>query len=406
MPNAYKKALAISVKANMPALLVGEAGTGKTSAVRYLAYKLQQPYVRVSMTGYTTPDELVGSKSAKDGSTYYEDGVITNAMKIGAMLVLDEINATPPDSVFILHGLLDEDRQITMPNGDVIKPHKDFRVFATMNPDYEGTKSLNRAFLDRFPIILDMKPLDPLPEARLLEEFYKVDINTALLMVTVACTARKAYHEEKTITHVSTRSLLQWAELMANGMDKKLAYEVSIVRKATACDQGAFTDYYNAVFKEKSSGIDPLDDSTPVIATVGEMNRFKSRIDKLGSENDRLNAVHADVAQQLTKFKQDYQNLQNELTKAKEALPSDNKLKVLSETIKKKFPLCSSNLEGHKYAIGDVVMATDKAPYTETTKGWKGVVIGYQDALLLVAVAECGEIYPVSQDYFDKVEIQ
>ena len=60
--------------------------TGKTSAVKELAYLRKQPYVRVNMTGYTTPDELIGSKSVKNGATYYEDGIITNAMKIGAIL--------------------------------------------------------------------------------------------------------------------------------------------------------------------------------------------------------------------------------------------------------------------------------------------------------------------------------
>lgn len=407
MPPAYKKALAIAVKANMPALLIGEAGTGKTSAVRYLAYKLKQPYVRVNMTGFTSPDELIGSKSAANGSTFYEDGIITAAMKAGAILVLDEINATPPDSVFILHGLLDEDRQITMPNGDVIKPHPDFRVFATMNPEYEGTKTLNRAFLDRFPIILEMKSLEPTAEAHLLEEYYNVAPEDSIKMVTIAGTLRKAFREEKTITHVSTRSLLQWAELMANGMDRKLSYEVSIVRKATVCDQGAFMDSYNAVFKEKSSSnINPLDDPTPVITTAGEINRAKDRINTLTSENTKLNDKFNDFSKQLVQFKMDYQNLQDKLKETEEKLPSESKLRKLIDGTKAHFVGDITDKQGHVYAIGDIVMAKQQAPYSETTEGWKGVVIGYKDNLLLLANEEGGTIYTVSQDYFDKVEIQ
>ena len=75
------RALGISIKNNLPSLLIGETGTGKTSIIRRLAYQLNKPYVRVNMTGFTTPDELIGSKSVKDGRTYYEDGVITDAMK-------------------------------------------------------------------------------------------------------------------------------------------------------------------------------------------------------------------------------------------------------------------------------------------------------------------------------------
>jgi hypothetical protein len=66
----------------------------------------------------------------------------------------------------------------------------------------------------------------------------------------------------------------------------------------------------------------------------------------------------------------------------------------------------NSPTNGHKFAIGDVVMARPNAPYSETTSGWKGVVIDYADSLLVLGNIEGGEVYTVSQDYFDKVEIQ
>jgi midasin (ATPase involved in ribosome maturation) len=150
MPKEQERAVALAVKNNLPILLQGEAGTGKTSIARYVAHKSQQGFTRINMHGYATPDELIGSKSVKDGATYYEYGVLTRAMIEGHITVLDEINATPPDCLFILHGLLDDDKRITLPTGDIVRPHKDFRFFATMNPDYEGTKSLNRALIDRF----------------------------------------------------------------------------------------------------------------------------------------------------------------------------------------------------------------------------------------------------------------
>jgi hypothetical protein len=250
-----------------------------------------------------------------------------------------------------------------------------------------------------------MKCLDPEPEAKLLEEYYKVDKDVARQMVTIACTARKAYREEKTITHVSTRSLLQWAELMFNGMDRKLAYEVCIVRKATPVDQGAFLDYYNAVFKEKSSSnVNPLDDPTPIIATVGEINRYKDKIQTSDKELGRIKTAQDEINRNLIQFKDDYQKLNEINKKLQDALPSENKLKRLSEKMIELHPNSPTN--GHKFAIGDVVMARPNAPYSETTSGWKGVVIDYADSLLVLGNIEGGEVYTVSQDYFDKVEIQ
>jgi nitric oxide reductase NorQ protein len=248
----FEKALAIAINSNLPTLLMGETGTGKTSAVREIAYMRKQGYTRINMTGYVTPDELIGSKSVKNGATYYEDGILTKAMKEGHIVVLDEINATPPDCLFILHGLMDDDHRVALPNGDLVFPHADFRVFATMNPDYEGTRGLNRAFLDRFSIILNFDLPTPKKEQEILISKSGVAADIAEKMVTLAHAARKSYAEQKTLTFVSIRSLLQWAKLFVNGgMQIKEAYITSIANKARTEERTAFVDMYSAVFKDK-----------------------------------------------------------------------------------------------------------------------------------------------------------
>ena len=54
------KTLAIAVRDNLPALLIGESGTGKTSAIRFLAHETKNGLRRVNLNGGTTADELVG----------------------------------------------------------------------------------------------------------------------------------------------------------------------------------------------------------------------------------------------------------------------------------------------------------------------------------------------------------
>jgi midasin len=48
--------------------------------------------------------------------------------------------------------LLDDNRELFIPEQQThIKPHKNFRIFATQNPaSYSGRKTLSRAFRNRF----------------------------------------------------------------------------------------------------------------------------------------------------------------------------------------------------------------------------------------------------------------
>lgn len=275
-----KTALGIALRDNLPALLIGETGTGKTSVIRRLAFLREQPYVRVNMTGFTTPDDLIGSKSIKGDETYFEYGIITDAMNRGAILVLDEINATTPDCLFILHGLLDEDRRITLPNGEIIMPHPDFRVFATCNPDYEGTRSMNKAFLDRFPIILNIYHLPVPEEMKLIRERTGVDEQTAKELVTMATMARTEYINNKLTVFVSTRTLLNTAMLITHGLNFKDAYKLTVMRKTNNPDeQKVILDFYLAIRKEGDTSSD--DANKYELIKTGEFKKLKQEADRV-----------------------------------------------------------------------------------------------------------------------------
>lgn len=283
-----KTALGIALRDNLPALLIGETGTGKTSVIRRLAFLTKQPYVRVNMTGFTTPDDLIGSKSINSkGETYFEYGIITDAMARGALLVLDEINATTPDCLFILHGLLDEDRRITLPNGEIIHPHADFRVFATCNPDYEGTRSMNKAFLDRFPIILNINHLPVPEETKLIAERTGVDIGLAKELVTMATMARTEYLNNKLTVFVSTRTLLNAAMLTKHGLDFKTAYKLTVMRKTNNHDeQKVILDFFMAVRKEGETTAEH--DNKYEIIKTGELKKLQLDSKKVAAADKQI----------------------------------------------------------------------------------------------------------------------
>jgi midasin len=67
--------------------------------------------------------------------------------------VLDELNLAPSEVLEALNRLLDDNRELFIPETQqIIKPHAHFMLFATQNPPgaYGGRKILSRAFRNRF----------------------------------------------------------------------------------------------------------------------------------------------------------------------------------------------------------------------------------------------------------------
>jgi len=89
-----------------------------------------------------------------NGSFAWIDGPVTDVVRNGGVLLLDEVNFISPKIYTVLYSLLDGRRSITLldHHGETIEAHPDLTIFATMNPDYIGTTPLNFAFRNRFDI--------------------------------------------------------------------------------------------------------------------------------------------------------------------------------------------------------------------------------------------------------------
>lgn len=216
----YLEKLAYAVKHNLPALLIGETGVGKTLAVRYLAWKTNNGLRRVNLNGATTVDEFLGKLLINEQGTYWVNGVLVDAMQSGDWILLDEINATLPEIAFSLHSLLDDDRMVVLMeyDGRIVRPHPNFRLFASMNPSeeakYGGTKSLNEALLDRFPVVLRMDYLSEDEEvAAVMARSGQQDEAIVRRMVRAANDVRQAIQNEKVFGSFSTRRVTDWARM-------------------------------------------------------------------------------------------------------------------------------------------------------------------------------------------------
>lgn len=149
-----------------PVLLEGPTSSGKTSVVAYLAGRTGHRFMRINNHEHTDLQEYVGAyqPDAATGRLVFREGLLVEALRKGYWLVLDELNLAPSDVLEALNRLLDDNRELFVPElNEMVRPHAEFRLFATQNPAgaYGGRKVLSRAFRSRF---LELQ-VDDLPVA-------------------------------------------------------------------------------------------------------------------------------------------------------------------------------------------------------------------------------------------------
>ncbi len=75
-----------------PVFIAGLSGNGKTMMVEQACAQAKRKYVRVNITEETDEDDLIGGFRLINGETVWCDGPIPQAMKQGAVCLIDEID--------------------------------------------------------------------------------------------------------------------------------------------------------------------------------------------------------------------------------------------------------------------------------------------------------------------------
>lgn len=139
-------------------LLKGPTGTGKTKLAETLSSLLNQPMFSINSSVDLDAESLMGFKTlAYDNGKQVIDfipGPVTNAMKHGTLLYIDEINMAKPETLPLINGVLDYRRTVTNPfTNEMITAKEGFNVIAAINEGYIGTVPLNEALKNRFIVI-------------------------------------------------------------------------------------------------------------------------------------------------------------------------------------------------------------------------------------------------------------
>ena len=99
-------------KANIPVLLKGPTGCGKTRFVSHMAHKLGRPLITVACHEDLTSSDLVGRFVLEGDETVWIDGPLTAAVRLGAILYLDEVVEARKDTMVVIHPLADHRRSM------------------------------------------------------------------------------------------------------------------------------------------------------------------------------------------------------------------------------------------------------------------------------------------------------
>lgn len=133
-------------------LLYGPTQSGKTTLPMAYAKSRKLRCVTISGDAAMDPNELFGHRTIQDGNDGYVENHVTQVIREGGVLIIDEINMFSQKILSPLFSLLDSRREIRIRDkgGEVVKAHPQLLVVATMNPRYAGTMAMSEALLDRF----------------------------------------------------------------------------------------------------------------------------------------------------------------------------------------------------------------------------------------------------------------
>lgn len=227
-------AIAAAWRAQLPVMLTGPTGCGKTRLVHHMAATLGRPLVTVTCHDDLTASDLVGRFLVAGGDVRWVDGPLTAAVRIGAVCYLDEVVEARRDTLAVLHSLLDDRRALYLERtGEAVTAPAEFMLVASYNPSSRSIlKELKPSFRQRF-VTMALDYLPPVAEQAVVGHEAGVAADVADRLVRAANALRQA--EESGVREVpSTRVVVAAARLIAQELPEEVALELGLLNPLSA----------------------------------------------------------------------------------------------------------------------------------------------------------------------------
>ena len=231
-------------KSNMfyPIYVTGLSGNGKTFMIEQAAAKAGRELFRVNITVETDEDDLLGGFRLVDGETVWFDGPVVEAMRKGAIVLLDEVDLAST-KIMCLQPVLEGKGVFLKKINEFVECADGFNVVATANTkgkgddtgNFMGAGVLNEAFLERFPITVEQEYPSNTVEKKILNKvFDKLNINDSEFvdkLINWADVIRKTYVEGAIDQLITTRRLVHISNAYAIfNMDRMKAISMCVNR--------------------------------------------------------------------------------------------------------------------------------------------------------------------------------
>jgi MoxR-like ATPase len=220
----------------LPVMLLGPTGCGKTRLVEHMAAALDRPLITVTCHDDLTTADLVGRHLIRGGDVQWNDGPLTAAVRNGAICYLDEVVEARPDTLAMLHSLADYRRTLFLERlGEELMAPEEFMLVGSYNPrPGASAKDLKPSLRQRFATIrLDYLPADR--EAAVVVAESGAPLSLARQLVDCAAVLRDAADRTPHTRYdpPSTRSLVAAATVVAGGTPLSDAVEAFLVSPLT-----------------------------------------------------------------------------------------------------------------------------------------------------------------------------
>ena len=265
------------IKSNMfyPVFVTGLSGNGKTFMIEQACAKAKREMFRVNITIETDEDDLLGGFRLVNGETVWFDGPVVEAMRKGAVLLLDEVDLAST-KIMCLQPVLEGKGVFLKKINEWVECAEGFNIVATANTkgkgddtgNFIGAGVLNEAFLERFPITIEQDYPSNAVEKKILNKvFDKLNVSDSEFvekLVNWADIIRKTYIEGAIDELVTTRRLVHISNAYAIfNMDRMKAITMCVNRFDMET-KSAMIDLYTKVDSDVTVDAPDYDGEKPV----------------------------------------------------------------------------------------------------------------------------------------------
>ncbi|MBY0270723.1 MAG: CbbQ/NirQ/NorQ/GpvN family protein [Burkholderiales bacterium] len=202
----------------LPVLLKGPTGCGKTRFIEHMAWRLKRPLITVSCHDDLTAADLVGRYLITSNETVWIDGPLARAVRSGAICYLDEVVEARRDTTVVIHPLADDRRMLPMEKrGELLQAPPEFLLAMSYNPGYQSVlKELKHSTRQRF-VAIEFQYPNAVLEEKIIRTETGADAAIATALVRLAQMTRNLKGNGLD-EGASTRLLVHAAKLIARGI--------------------------------------------------------------------------------------------------------------------------------------------------------------------------------------------